>query len=356
VRPSTPLCRRRTPSASLPMPTYAITGSNGFIASHVVSQLLEQGFSVRATVRHEPTEPACARLNELAAANPGKVEIVKIQELTNTEALAEAFKGCEGVFHMAAVHPKYGFEDTPVGREALVATAVEGSLSALKACVTAGIKRVVLTSSLAAIECGNDEGTLTEGTWSKPEVFDDSEKLEKTTWGTHFTYVKSKTEQEKAAIAFAAENSLDLRVVVPGNLCVGPIANKEINGTMTRIKDIMAGTNTLKGAADLGVVHVQDVSAAHVACMTNDGASGRYIVTRDMVRIEELFETLKALYPAAPIAKLDNMDYASGVPGKARAIESRTEKELGLQLKDLKTTLKDAVDSMVAHGYVAASA
>merc|ERR1712086_224460 len=154
-----------------------------------------------------------------------------------------------------------------------------------------------------------------------------------------------KTEQEKAAVAFASEHGLDLRVMIPGNLCVGPIANKQINGTMTRLSDIMKGTNTLKGAADLGVVHVGDVVAAHLECMTKDDATGRYIVTRNMVRIEELFETLKSLYPTTPIAKLDNMDYASGVPGKARSIESRTEKELGLQLTDLRTTLKEAVDS-----------
>merc|ERR1711907_607034 len=115
-----------------------------------------------------------------------------------------------------------------------------------------------------------------------------NDKLQNTQWGTHYTYVKSKTEQEKAAMKFAAENALDLRVVVPGNLCVGPIANKSINGTMTRLCDIMKGANTLKGAADLGVVHVEDVVDAHCACMTNDSASGRYLVTLDMVRIEEV--------------------------------------------------------------------
>lgn len=250
-------------------------------------------------------------------------------------------------------HPKYGFEETPEGREALIAIAVKGTVSALEACAKAGVKRVVLTSSLAAVECGNDEGALTEGTWSKADVFDSAEKLEKTTWATHYTYVKSKTEQEKAAVDFAEKNGLDLRVIVPGNLCVGPIANKEINGTMTRLRDIMSGTNTLKGAADLGVVHVEDVVAAHVASMTKDDACGRYLVTRNMVKIEEIFETLKGLYPSAKLAAMDNMDICSGVQGKARTIETRTEKELGLKLKDLSTTLKDAVDSMVANKFVA---
>lgn len=334
-------------------PTYAVTGGNGFIASHLITSLLKQGFSVRATVRHERDSPEAELLRTLADSYPGQLEIVKT-DITDTDRLAGAFRGCDGVFHMAAVHPKYGFEETPAGRAALVATAVEGTVAALKACVAAEVKRIVLTSSLAAVECGNDEGTLTESTWSKPEVFDSTEKLDTTTWGTHYTYVKSKTEQEKAAVSFAAENGLDLRVVVPGNLCVGPIANKSINGTMTRLCDIMQGTNTLKGAADLGVVHVEDVVAAHSQVMLKDDAAGRYLVTRDMVRIEEVFETLKSLYPSAPLPALDNMDYASGIPGKARSIETRTQQELGLELKDLSTTLKSAVDSMISHGYMAA--
>merc|ERR1712203_265356 len=109
----------------------------------------------------------------------------------------------------------------------------------------------------------------------------------------------------------------------------------------------------LKGAADLGVVHVEDVVSAHSQVMLKDDAAGRYLVTRDMVRIEEVFETLKSLYPSAPLPALDNMDYASGIPGKARNIETRPQQELGLELKDLPTTLKAAVDSMVAKGYMA---
>ena len=165
----------------------------GFIASHLVTKLVESGHKVRATVRHELDAPQVACLRELASKHEGKLEICQVTQLEDTAALAKAFQGCDGVFHMAAVHPKYGFAETPESRNELVAIAVEGTLSALKACTEAGIKRVVLTSSLAAVECGNDEGALTESTWSKPEVFDSAEKLEKTTWATHYTYVKSKT-------------------------------------------------------------------------------------------------------------------------------------------------------------------
>merc|ERR1719230_1742351 len=210
-------------------------------------------------------------------------------------------------------------------------TAMVPSTAVLKAAKQAEIKRVVLTSSLAAVECGNDEGTLTESMWSKADVYDSDEKLNSTRWATHYTYVKSKVEQERAAAAFAAENGLDMRIVVPGNLCIGPIASKSLNGTMTRIKDIVQGKNTLMGAADLAIVHVQDVVETHEKCMTLDSASGRYIVAADMAKIEDILAELKQMYPSLPVA--------------ARKIESRAVSELGMQLKPFQQTLRDSVDS-----------
>merc|ERR1711990_1044203 len=155
---------------------------------------------------------------------------------------------------------------------------------------------------------------------------------------------KSKTEQEKAAVAFAAEHGLDLRVIVPGNLVVGPIESEaQINGTMTRLRDIMPGKNTLKGAADLAVTHALDVVDAHERSMTVDSASGRYLVAPDMVKLEQVFETLKSLYPNLPVAEMTGMDVASGIPGMARKVESgRTVHDLCLQFKPLDQSLKDA--------------
>merc|ERR1719424_959079 len=190
-----------------PMPsTYAITGSNGFIAAHLIQDLTAQGHTVLGIVRD-----AKAYSEQVGALG---AKVVEVPSLDDSAALVKALAGVDGLFHMAAV------------------------------------------------ECGNDSGTLTETMWSKPEVYDLKENLE-TQWATHYTYVKSKVEQEKAAVDFAQKNGLDLRVVVPGNLCIGPIASANINGTMTRLKDIVSGTNTLKGAADLAIVHVGDVAAAH---------------------------------------------------------------------------------------------
>jgi len=320
---------------------YCITGANGFIACSLIKHLVSLGHTVRGTVRDAAKDGA--HLEALGA------KVFEVKDFSDADAVAKAFEGVDGVFHMAAVHPEYGFADTPEGREGILKTAVAGTTSVLSAVKKAGIKRVVLTSSLAAIECGNDEGTLSEEVWAKASVYDAPEKLNNTQWTTHYTYVKSKVEQEKAAIAFAASEGLDLRVVVPGNLCIGPISSLKINGTMTRIRDIMTGKNTLMGAADLAIVHVQDVVEVHTKCMTVDAASGRYIVSSDMVPIEGVFGALKELYPNLPVAQMENMDYASGVPGKARKIESRAASELGVQFTPFTQALKDSVDSMIEH-------
>jgi len=326
------------------MPTYAITGANGFIAAHLAKHLVAEGHTVIGTVRDASSSGA--HVESLGA----KVAIVP--SLGDKAALEAAFSNVDGVFHMAAVHPEYGFEKTPEGREGMLKTAVEGTESVIAAAKAAGVKRFVLTSSLAAIECGNDAGTLTEATWSNPEVYDSAEKLEKTQWTTHYTYVKSKVEQEKAAVAAAKAAGLDMRVVVPGNLVVGPVASQNINGTMTRLRDIMSGTNTLKGAADLAIVHVQDVVNAHYKCMVDDSANGRYIVAQDMVKIEDVFSALREMYPTLPVAALENQDIASGIAGNARKIDSRVG-SLGVELKPYQTALKDAVDSMIANKLVA---
>merc|ERR1719393_593806 len=325
--------------------TYAITGANGFIACSLIKHLVAQGHRVRGTVRDAARDGD--HLRALGAS------VVEVQSLGDRKALGTAFAGVDGVFHMAAVHPEYGFTDTAEGRAAILSCAVDGTLSVLSAAKDAGVARVVLTSSLAAVECGNDEAVLSESTWSRAEVYDSQDKLLNTQWATHYTYVKSKVEQERAASDFARVHGIDLRVVVPGNLCIGPIASRAINGTMTRVRDIVQGRNTLKGAADLAIVHVEDVVEVHAACMREHGASGRYIVAGDMVPIEEVFAALKQSYPQLPIAEMSDMDSTSGLPHKARRIESRVVSELGFKLRPYTEALKDSVDSMIAKSVVA---
>merc|ERR1719329_1867978 len=125
---------------------------------------------------------------------------------------------------------------------------------------------------------------------------------------------------------------------------------------MTRIRDIMTGKNTLKGAADLAIVHVQDVANVHYKCMTVDAAKGRYIVAPDMAKIKDVFAALKEMYPQLPMAQIGaEMDIASGVLGAARKIDSRAAAEFGLQFKPYRQALKDSIDSMIAANMITGS-
>jgi len=335
------------------MSTFAVTGANGFIASHLITKLLSSGHKVRGTVRDTADKSKMDTMNALSAQYPGQLQVCEVSNLKDSASMKKVFTGVDGVFHLAAVHPEYGFKDVPEGRDELVSIAVDGTLGVMNACKEAGVKRVVLTSSLAAVECGNDEGILTESTWADASVYDNSKNQRGNgQWSTHYAYVKSKVEQEKAATAFCTENNMDLRVVVPGNLCVGPVASTHINGTMKRLADIMQGTNSLMGAADLAIVHVQDVVDAEMKCMTDPSASGRYLVASDMVKIEDVFAKLKEMYPQCKVAALENQDISSGVSGKARSVESRVTKDLNMNLTPYSGCLKDAVDSMIEKKYI----
>merc|ERR1711937_578616 len=125
-----------------------------------------------------------------------------------------------------------------------------------------------------------------------------------------------------------------------------------INGTMKRVADIMQGTNSLTGPADLAIVHVQDVVDAEMKCMTDPSASGRYLVASDMEKIEDVFASLKEMYPKCKVAALENQDIASGIQGKARSVESRITKDLGVNLTPLSDCLKDSVDSMIEKKFI----
>ena len=171
----------------------------------MIKALKESGYEVRGTVRD--TAKSGEHVTSLGA------EVFEVKDMSDATALGAAFAGVDGVFHMAAVHPEYGFAETKEGRDGILKCAVEGTQSVLTAAAKASVPRVVLTSSLAAVECGNDEGVLSEETWSRADVYDAVEKLEQTQWATHYSYVKSKVEQEKAALACAKELGLDMRVV-----------------------------------------------------------------------------------------------------------------------------------------------
>ena len=188
-----------------------VTGASGYIASHIVKKLLEKGFRVRGTVRSLKDEKKVAPLRKLVPNPKHELELVEA-DLLKEETWINAVKGCTYVLHTASPFPN----SSPKDENELINPAVNGTLYVLRACVQDGvkIKRVVLTSSIAAIAGANFEQnrTYTEKDWPKVEALD--------------PYSKSKTMAEKSAWDFLEQrkkNNLpcfELAVINPGYVMV----------------------------------------------------------------------------------------------------------------------------------------
>ena len=172
-------------TASSNKPLVLVTGASGYIASHCVKEMLENGYRVRGTVRSLGDKRKVAHLQ--AMTDGASLELVEA-DLTREEGWADAVEGCEYVLHVASPFPA----TVPEDENELIGPAVEGTRRVLAAAAATGtVRRVVLTSSVAAIAFGHEDDAgkvYTEEDWSDVERCD--------------PYPKSKTLAERAAWDF----------------------------------------------------------------------------------------------------------------------------------------------------------
>lgn len=280
------------------MSTVLVTGGSGFIGSHVIAQLLTAGHQVRTTVRNLKRETDVRAMLKVAGVDPGANLTFAAADLEKDAGWAEAVAGCEFVQHVASPFPI----QSPKDENELIVPAREGTLRVLKAARDAGVKRVVVTSSFAAIGYGHrGDKTLDETSWTDvnaPEAR---------------AYVKSKTIAERAAWDFVAREggTLELSVVNPVGV-FGPTLGPDISSSVGLIKSMLDGTLPGMPRLYFGVVDVRDVADMHLRCMTNPAAKGeRFLaVAGKSVSFFEMGQMLRArLGPAAArVAKSETPD------------------------------------------------
>ncbi|MCP5054134.1 MAG: NAD-dependent epimerase/dehydratase family protein, partial [bacterium] len=195
--------------------TVLVTGASGFIAMHCVLQLLEQGYRVRGTLRTPSRETSLRQTFQKHVEAGHRLEFMTA-DLTQDEGWDEAARGCRYVMHVASPVPL----KKPKHEDELIIPAREGTLRVLKASAVAGVKRVVLTSSVAAILYGHPrDGSkiFNENDWSKID-----EKIG--------AYPKSKTMAERAAWDFVnnqqGEEKMELAAINPG-VVLGPVLDED---------------------------------------------------------------------------------------------------------------------------------
>ncbi|MBL0743916.1 SDR family oxidoreductase [Chryseolinea lacunae] len=258
-----------------------VTGGSGFVAAHCIIQLLDAGYDVRTTVRSlKRKDNVLAMLKAGGAKNTDTVTFVEADLMRDT-GWAEAVSGCDFVLHVASPFPP----GTPKHEDDLIVPAREGALRVLRAARDAGVKRVVLTSSFAAIGYGvkTRNQPFSEENWTdaKSDVS---------------AYVKSKTLAERAAWNFIAHEggALELSVVNPVGV-FGPVLGPDLSTSIHLVKMLMDGAMPGTPKLSFGIVDVRDVADLHLRAMTHPEArSQRFLAIADnFMQVQEIAQVLR---------------------------------------------------------------
>jgi dihydroflavonol-4-reductase len=254
-----------------------LTGINGYVGQHVAAELLRQGYEVIGTVRSRAkSESVKSALSKVVSID--KLSLVEV-DLLSDSGWDAAMVGCDFVAHVAS---PFSVAEPKDERE-LIDPAVEGTKRVLTAAKFAGVKRVVLTSSIVAMTAGKPSGLYGPDAWSDVNA-------------NIGAYAKSKTLAERAAWEIVAEGSMELVVINPGFILGPPLGAPGTGVSETMISNLIAGKMPMIPDVAMGMVDVRDVARLHVAALSAEGASGkRFIAASEQpVAMAEVANILKS--------------------------------------------------------------
>jgi len=270
-----------------------VTGGSGFVGIHTILQLLQQGYIVNTTLRSlSKKDTVISALKDAGLVDFGNLHFFEA-DLIADKGWNEATEACNYVLHVASPFPLVEPED----ENELIIPARDGSLRVLKAAKYSGVKRVVITSSFAAIGYSEDRKNhiFTEEDWT-----DENASLA--------PYIKSKTIAEKAAWEFMKKEAgdMELSVINPVGIfgpVIGNIYPASFEGV---IKSIIDGKVTESPAFTFGVVDVRDVADIHIKAMVHPEANGqRFLATS---------EGAMSFYDIAQLIKKERPGKAAKIP------------------------------------------
>jgi dihydroflavonol-4-reductase len=261
--------------------TVLVTGGTGFLGGWCVASLLERGHDVRTTVRDVAREQAVRDAVGAAGVDPDGRLTVVAADLNADAGWGEAVAGCRHVLHVASPFPPV----QPKDPDELIVPARDGALRVLRAALDAGVERVVMTSSIAAVRSdrtSSESAPFTEADWT------DGDDASRT------PYARSKTLAEQAAWRYVRDAGAEDRLVAinPGAI-IGPALNDDHSYSLQAIQRLLDG---MPAAPKLGFtfVDVRDVADLHIRALTDDAAAGeRFIATDEFLWMGEVAAILR---------------------------------------------------------------
>ncbi len=258
--------------------TVLVSGASGYIAGFAIKQLVAEGWTVRGTIRNLAKADAVRANLSLDA---GQLAL-SAADLSADAGWAEAAASCDYVLHIASPLPI----GVPKSDDELIVPARDGALRVLRAARDAGVRRVVMTSSTAAICYGVDEKrrVFTEADWTGPDHPDT------------YAYVRSKVIAERAARDFmAAEGgAMEFCTINPG-LVLGPVLGSDYSGSLAVVQKMLNGDLPGLPRISFPVCDVRDIAEAHVRAMILPGLNGeRFLCAAETLWLSDIAAVLKS--------------------------------------------------------------
>jgi len=258
--------------------TVLVSGGSGYIAGFLIRQLVAEGWTVRTTVRSLARESA---VRSLLAVDNSRLAFFEA-DLTADKGWAEAMAGCSHVAHVASPLPA----GVPKDANELIVPARDGALRALRAARDVGVRRFVMTSSVAAIAYGRGRGVhhFTEADWtdlSKPGIS---------------AYIQSKTIAERAARDWVAREGGAMGFVsICPSVVLGPVWSRDYSASVMVVRKLLDGSLGACPDIGFGVVDVRDLADLHVRALQAPGIAGeRFIANGRFLKLREIADVLRA--------------------------------------------------------------
>lgn len=342
------------------MKTVLVTGASGYIGKHITLALLNQGYSVRASVRNlkKSSEVRNAVRPHLLDSSELDSLLTFVElDLEKDAGWDAALDGIDVLMHTASPFPLA----SPKDENELIRPAVDGTLRALRAAHNSGVKRVILTSSMAAIYGRELPAGASE--------YDESMWTDVTHPVGRGAYTKSKALAEKAAWDYVKSDAPEIALTtINPVLVLGAPLDKNFGSSISLVERILKGSDPMLPDLKFAIVDVRDVATMHVDAIKNDATKDERILSSSETKsFVEIAKFLKSVYPKsnvktaqAPTVIIKALALIDGsiktilpLLGKPMRISSAKAKRLlGINFIPVEVTLRDSADYLIKNGFV----